>query len=516
MTGGLIQLVAKGVQDIYITKDPQITFFKIVYRRHTNFSTEPIKQYFIHTPDFGKKSSCIIAKNGDLMGKSVLVVVLPKIKEFTNGDQLDPITKFAWVRKISYALVKSIEIEIGGQLIDKHYGEWLNIWAELTTLKGSQYQKMIGNVKEVYDYTNGKDEYKLYIPLSFWFSRSNGLALPLISLQYSEVKINVEINDLDKCYLTTPTNYIEIENDLINFKPFEYIEQNIDGVIASGFFTYYDNITKRLYYSRISRNKFQSMPFLNENTTTPKDRRALVYDSNNIKYLIRGLKSGGMAMPRFNSMPQTHTYNKLRNVFIKDCYLIIDYIYLDQDERARFVQTRHDYLIEQLIYIGEKTIESSNRTLKMDVIQPSKFMVWILQYSYLLEKYNNDLFNYTDNYKYQDVTPSGKSIVKEETFLLNGQERLSFRNYSYFNYLQAFQHFSKGPQEGINIYNFSLFPEMTYTSGTCSMSQIDNVNIRFSLSSDVNITNDVKFRGYSLSNNIFRISNGLSGLVFEK
>lgn len=517
MTGGLIQLVAKGIEDIYLTNDPQITFFKIIYRRHTNFSSEPIRQYFVHTPDFGKKATCIISRNGDLMGKIYVVVVLPTIKEFTTGTETDPITKFAWVRKISYALINNIEIEIGGQLIDRHYGEWLNIWAELTQDKTDQYQKMIGNVKELTDFTNGKDSYRLYIPLSFWFCRSSGSALPLISLQYSDVKINMELNDLTSCYRVTPTNYIELENDIVNFKQFEYIEQNVNGVIASGFFTYYDTITKRLYYTAISTNKFQSMTLSNENTITPSDRRALVYNSSNVTYWIRGLTSGAMAMPRFNSTSQTYIYSALRNISLQECYLLVDYIYLDQDERNSFLQARHDYLIEQLIYVGESTIESSNRTVNLALVQPCKFLAWVVQYSYLINRNNNDFFNYTNSYKYDaNNKPTGKTLINKETLLLNGQPRLSLRDYQYFNYLQPLQHFSQGPQEGINIYSFSLFPEKTYASGTCNMSQIDNITMQMNLSYNININNTVKFRAYSLCNNIYRIVNGLGGIVFTR
>lgn len=542
MTGGLIELVAKGMQDIFLTHDPQITFFKIVYRRHTNFSTEPIKQYFLNTPNFGKTATCLISKNGDLMGKTYIVIVLPKLNQYTKDGKLDPITKSAWVRKVGYALINSIEIEIGGQVIDRHYSEWLNIWAEMTQNKTEQYNKMIGNIREIYDFTNGKDEYTLQIPLSFWFCRSYGLALPLVSLQYCDVKINVTINDLDKCFLVTPTHYIEVENDLVNFKQFEYIEQNIDGTIASGLFSHYDEKKKRLYYSRISRNKFQAMP-INE-STNPEVRRQLVYNSTNSKFWIKSFLGGAFAMPKFNIQPQVHSYNKLRNISIKDCYLIIDYVFLDEDERKKFVNSRHDYLIEQLNYIGEKTIEGSHRKIKFDSVQPSKLMVWVAQYSYLLEKYNNDLFNYTDNYKYEQkliprknfltgetgyepvnmnisnhfITSNkliGKSLVTSETIEFNGQERLSKREHNYFNYIQS-QLLSNGIAEGINLYCFGLFPEKICPSGSANLGQIDNVNITLDLSADISVANDVKFRGYSLETNIYRIVSGIGGLAFTR
>ena len=188
---------------------------------------------------------------------------------------------------------------------------------------------------------------------------------------------------------------------------------------------------------------------------------------------------------------------------------------MDKDERTSFLDARHDYLIEQLIYVGESTIESSNRSVNLALIQPSKFLAWIVQYTYLID--NGDYFNYTDNYKY-DVSgvEVGNSIINQETLILNSQARVSLRNYQYFNFLQPLQHFSRGPDKGINIYSFSLFPEKIYTSGTCNMSQIDNVSIQLNLSHDVNIYNTTKFRAYSLCNNIYRILNGLGGLVFTR
>lgn len=515
MAGGLIQLVAYGVQDIFLTRDPQITLFKIVYRRHTNFSTEPQKQYFIHKPDFGKRVTCQIATNGDLIGATTLVITLPKIKEFTNGDSVDTLTKFAWVRKIGFAIINTIEIEIGGTIIDKHFGEWLNIWFELTK-EYRNYDKIIGDVEELYTYSNGKDEYTLYIPLQFWFCRSYGLALPLVALHYSEVKINLELNDLDKCMLITPTNYIEVENDIVSFQPFEYIEQNINNTIASGLFTHYDDVTKRLYYSRISRNKFVSMTVTNENSLTPLARRATVYNPSNSKYWIKSLTTNRFVMPRYNSTPQVYSYNKLRNVQLKDCYLLVNYIYLDTDERKKFVTSRHDYVIEQLIYPGEQTIESPNRKVNINVIQPSKLLVWVVQYAYLKDKNNNDHFNYTDNYKYIDNKQIGKSIVKNETILLNSNERLSNRDFNYFNYTQAYQNFKYSIDNGINAYSFGLEPLEIFPTGTCNMSQIDNINIQLNLIKEVNISNQTKFRSYSIGYNICRVINGLLGIVFTR
>ena len=521
MSGGLIQLVAYGIEDIFLTRDPQITFFKVVYRRHTNFSTEPVKQFFVNDPDFGRKSTCIVGRNGDLIGNSILVVTLPQVRNFTSetGTTVDQLTKFAWVKKIGYAIIDTIEIEIGGSLIDRHYGEWLNIWSELTYRQTNEgYNKMIGNIAELTDYSNGKDTFTLYIPLAFWFCRTSGLALPVIALQYSDVKINVLFSDLDKCVLVTPTNYINIENDVVNFKDFEYIEQNVDGVISAGIFAKYDDLTKRLYYTQITRQPFQTMTVANLDALSPEARRQLVYSAKNTKYLIRGLESGAAAMPEFNSNPQTHSFNEniLSELAIVEAYLLIEYIYLDEEERIKFVDTRHDYIIEQLIQINSQTVESPNRKLHMNLIQPCKLLVWVVQYDYLTDTNNNDWFNYTDSYKYKDGKQVGKSLVLNETILLNGHERLSFRNYNYFNYTQPYQNFPYAPTEGINVYALGMFPSNPAPCGTCNMSQIDVTDVQLSMSKDINLNNVAKFRGYSLGYNIYRIINGLGGIVFTR
>lgn len=526
MTGGLIQLVAYGLQDLFLTRDPQITFFKIVYRRHTNFSIEQIPQNFRNDLNFGNRASCVISTEGDLIGQIYIVITLPRIKQFfIDSDTIDNITKFAWVRKLGFAMIKTIDLEISGQLIDRHYGEWLNIWSELFNNYNQDYGllKMIGDVSELTDFTNGKEPYTLYIPLQFWFCRNSSLALPLVSLQYSEVKISVELNDAQNCYIITPTHYIEVYNDICNFTPFEYIEQNVNGTIASGIFTNYDFITKRLYYKKISRNNFIS---IKSDAISLSDIMDIIFPLNNSqipsKYFIIGQTSGVIAMPKFNST--SHPYSSssasssasLRNINITNAFLLVEYIFLDQEERLRFVQSKHDYLIETVSYINEQSIESTGRLITVDLIQPCKFLVWIVQQDYLRDINNNDYFNYTDNYVYIHNKPIGKTLVKQETLKLNSIDRLSKRSSAYFNYLQPYQSFDHNVSEGINVYSFSIFPGKYQISGSCNMSQIDNIQLDLTLYNIISNKNIAKVRGYGLEYNVLRIVNGIAGLVFTK
>ena len=127
MTGAILQLVAYGYEDLFLTKDPQITYFKVVYRRYTNFAYEQMQQKFIdENVDFGKSITATITKNGDLMGNMYVVIKLPSF------SQVDNYTKFAWVRRIGFAIIKHVEIQLNGMLIDRHYSEWLNLWSELS------------------------------------------------------------------------------------------------------------------------------------------------------------------------------------------------------------------------------------------------------------------------------------------------------------------------------------------------------------------------------------------------
>ena len=272
MGGGLMQLVAYGAQDIYLTGNPQITFFKVVYRRHTNFAVESIEQTFNGSADFGKRVTATISRNGDLIQQMYLEVDLPIVA-----------TSNVWTYGVGNALVKQAEIEIGGQLIDRQYGDWMNIWTELTIPAGKRdgYDNMVGN--SVADSANiqtggltSTDVRRLYVPLQFWFNRNPGLALPLIALQYHEVKLNLELRPM---------------NQLINFS---------NGLIPAA----------------------------------------------------------------------TGTFG---------CKLYVDYIYLDTDERRRFAQVSHEYLIEQVQFTGSESVAATATTknVTLNFNHPVKELIWV-------------------------------------------------------------------------------------------------------------------------------------------
>ena len=508
MTGGIIQLVAYSKQDLFLTHDPQITFFKIVYRRHTNFTLEVIPQNFLHPPDFGRRVSSVLSRNGDLIRRVHLVVDLPSIPQFKVDQEIDPITKFAWVRRIGYAIIKTVDIEIGGELIDRQYGDWLNIWHELTLSDKKNIDKIIGDVKELTNFTNGKKAYRLMIPLRFWFNRVTGLALPIVSLQYNHIKINLELNDFENCYVVSPSNYIEVQNALVNFEPYEYIIQNVNGLTSIGQFIHFDILNKRLYFTRISDNTFQA-------ETTENVGR--VPGEN--PYGIIGMKSRFVVTPQINSVERIHKNRSVdfNTITIKNCFLLVEYGFLDDEERIRFSRARHEYLIEQLVYNGEDTVDGLHQRFKIGFTQACKELIWVTQLNLVKKSTINDTFNYTDSplRDYDTGKLRGKNIIIQETILFNGHERISMRDSAYFNYLQPYQHHSHSPSEGINVYSFALHPENHQPSGTANLSKIDNVDLTILVSPEINLNNTAVNRTYGIVYNILRISNGISGLVFS-
>jgi Major capsid protein N-terminus/Large eukaryotic DNA virus major capsid protein len=457
-----MQLVAYGAQDVYLTGNPQITFFKVVYRRHTNFAMESIENPFNGSPGFGRKVTCTIQRNGDLIYRIYLQATLPKVTlQSTDGSG----AQFRWLNWVGHNLVKNVELEIGGQRIDKHYGDWLQIWNELTQEAGKQagYAKMVGNVPQLVNLLvqGGEDcdnacsggepnasneslmcapEYTLYIPLQFWFNRNPGLALPLIALQYHEVRINLEFNTINNlCYDQTP---------------------------------------------------------LVSNVHTIRDR----------------VSAAGLVAAS----------------------LYVDYIYLDTDERRKFAQVSHEYLIETLQFTGGESITSSSNKLKLNFNHPCKELIWVVQRDSFVSCDDNVIgpwkgqqpFNYSDWWD-RAVLESGYSLTRVEGLAgnnptayallqLNGHDRFQGREGDYFNLVQPYQHHTNVPAVGINVYSFALQPEQHQPSGTCNLSRIDNTTLLLTVSNNaVGTATSATVRVYATNYNVLRIMSGMGGLAYS-
>ena len=392
-----MQLVAYGAQDIYLTGNPQITFFKVVYRRHTNFSMEAIQQTW-NGSSSGSNARCTatISRNGDLVHRMYFEV---------NGTVQQNISN------PGHSFITNVELEIGGQKIDKHTGVWMEAWAELTQLNpsgeagifdadgdaavigGTLFQRMSGAGGVAGDISAPQTDASLYfIPLQFWFCRNPGLALPLIALQYHEVKVILEHRMLDV----------------------------------------------------------------------------------------------------FGSAAKNNLY--------------CDYIYLDTDERRRFAQVSHEYLIEQ---VQEQTWSENSTELNFN--HPVKELVLTNKES--LAKSDGAMTSTSLN---------GTNILLK----LNGHDRFSGRDFRYFTRTQVLEHHTgaggldcstashTGATTGafndtIGVYSFALKPEEHQPSGTCNFSRIDNAQLT---GTGIGLTIDTVF---AVNYNVLRIMSGMGGLAYS-
>ena len=504
MGGGLMQLVAYGAQDVYLTGNPQITFWKVTYRRYTNFAMESIEQTFNGQADFGRRVTCTISRNGDLAYRTYLQVTLPQIDQTMSTGAVHA----RWLDFPGHQLVSQVEVEIGGQRIDRQYGDWMHIWSQLTLSAEQQrgYFKMVGNTTQLTYLTdpsfadvngpcggnapvnvcaprNALPETTLYIPLQFWYCRNPGLALPLIALQYHEVKINLDLRPIDECL-----------------------------------------------------------------------------------WAMKSLTANN------GNQQVTAAYNQS----LVAASLYVDYIFLDTDERRRMAQNPHEYLIEQLQFTGDESVGSSSNKIKLNFNHPCKELVWVVQpdanvdycaaYTggeLLYKVYGAQPFNFSDavdalpnslhafqSAAHAEVTISGDvfqdhsqgggqtAATDAATFVLgesaldmhcwgenpvvvaklqlNGQDRFSEREGTYFGDVQPFQHHTRAPDAGINVYSFALRPEEHQPSGSCNFSRIDNATLQLVLSNaTVSGTNTAKVRVYATNYNVLRVMSGMGGLAYS-
>ena len=571
MGGGLMQLVAYGAQDIYLTGNPQITFFKVVYRRHTNFSMESIEQTFNGTADFGKRVTATISRNGDLIYRMYVQATLPEIKH-SNSGAADVaggnILGFRWTNWIGHKLLKEVEIEIGGQRIDKHYSSWLHIWNELTQTAGHKvgYASMVGNVPRLVQpmihlqsgtdsNQDTKPETTLYIPLQFWFCRNPGLALPLIALQYHEVKINVVFEDLNNCrWIATkakPTTAIDTTTI-----------GGVEMVVADG------GAAGAAAESTALHDTTQAGTDNGDNVAIDGNAQSIgVHVAENLA-LDLGTGQGQWAAVTAGCCKHS----------LVSCSLWVDYIYLDTDERRRFAQVSHEYLIEQLQFTGDESVSGTSSKVKLNFNHPVKELVWVTQMDAVVADSDTtrnvggaQWFNFTtalDN-TYTSGTPTdplgegmtgpnapnsglpyhlvseqnsikwddfmsmntvgangisqgsrflgaklhdlGKNPTKKAKLQLNGHDRFAEREGRYFNLVQPYQHHTNVPAIGVNVYSFGLKPEEHQPSGTCNMSRIDNATLT--------LTNETSDAGvakvFAVNYNVLRIMSGMGGLAYS-
>ena len=444
MGGGLLQLVAYGAQDVYLTGNPQITFFKVAYRRHTNFALEAIEQTFNGSTTLGSRVTCQITRNGDLINRVYFVGTITN----TNAVSSSPgavNNAIALVPYFGLKLLKTIELEIGGQRIDKHYSEWLYIWNELSLPQGKRdgYKLMVGGDK--YNRSiilEAQQSYSVYVPLEFWFCRNVGLALPLIALQYHEVKINIE---------------------------------------------------------------FESSSNMVDNDDNYSDKAGLLTGSNGTT-TISGFKKNNELLGTVSS------------ITLSNAALWVDYIFLDTDERRRFAQLSHEYLIEQLQFTGTDSVSGSSsstslKSIRMNFNHPCKELIWVIKPDAVTS--GGIAAPYWNNFSTRNIDNNyivGGNPVSLAKIQLNGNDRFTERIGEYFSLVQPYQHHENTPDvfnSGINVYSFAIKPEEHQPSGTLNMSRIDTAVL--SLASTVNGTIYI----YTVNYNVLRILSGMGGLAYS-
>ena len=389
MGGGLIQLAALGAQDVYITGDPDITFFKVVYKRHTNFARENIQIQCEKPFANGEKVTFEISRNADMIGAMFL--------HFTTTEA-PPTAGRNWDTYIDY-----VDILIGGKLIDRHYGKWLDIWHDLTvpdektggpyltfTDSGTPTATTLSTSSGTYEMMGNKgpsntaSPYDVFIPFQFWFNKNAGCALPLISLQYNPVTIEV------------------------NFKAHDTGVNTLGG------------------------------------TTTA------------------------------------------------DEYILVDYFYLDQQERTLLSKKGSEYLIEQVQYNGGdeplNPVANAQCTMKMKFNHPVKEIIW------QCFKINGD-----------KITKTGDAHM-----MLNGTKLTNPHPSMNFNVIEPYKFHTRVPARGdIFLHSFALRPEEYQPSGTCNFSRIDNANL-FIVADAAIKTVDI----WAVNYNVLRIQSGMGALAF--
>lgn len=496
MTGGVLQLVSVGVENLYLTNDPQITFFKVVYRRHTNFSIESMPQFFNIKPDFSNRVSCSIAKNGDLINRIYVVVTLPSIPTLPSN------VVARWVNNIGFVLLKTVEIEIGGKVIDRHYSEWLYIWNELNKTNNRRgLDIMTGNVDELIKFNKSINAYQLYIPLQFWFCRNQALSLPIIALEHSEVKINVEFNDLEKCIIAGPSHTIYL-NDCINlFKPYELLQ--INGTDSYVQFINFDNTTLKMSYLKVDDTV--SLKIGDVLIGVESGYSTNIYDPNSKLYTTIKINNEVLYLTKSNT-----NFRSIYNLTISDAFLYIDYVYLDNMERIKFARSDHEYLIDYCQFDNEKNIYNSNNKIKIGYSHPTKEIIIRAQLNNMIGSFSSDPFNFTTS-----LNPSyKKSLIKKSVLRLNGFIREEAYDKNFYTYVQSYQHHKSIAPLGLFLYSFSLNPTEHQPSGSCNFSKIDDISLDVTVE-PITYNNPANVKVYAITLNVLRILNGVAGLAFD-
>ena len=536
-----MQLVAYGAQDVYLTGNPQITFWKVSYRRHTNFAMESIEQTFNGQADFGRRVTCTISRNGDLAYRTYLQVTLPEInQQMANQPLAEGTGVYArWLDFPGEQLISQVEVEIGGQRIDRQYGDWMHIWNQLTLTSEQQrgYYKMVGNTTQLTFITdpefseidgpcessaprqvcaprNALPETTLYVPFQFWYCRNPGLALPLIALQYHEVKINLDIRPIDECLWAVKT---------------------LGACTGSG------KVTTAYNQSLVAASLYVDYVFLDTD-----ERRRMAQNPH--EYLIEQLQFTGdeSVGSSSNKIKLNFNHPVKELVWVVQPDSNVDYcssleckqpLYSVLGAQPFNYTDAIDALPNAIHSFGGKDATASGSFINASGqfedagawdLDPTAGTGWVAGGSAPGTAYTQPNFDSEEN---SGVSDAGTFVLAETSLdmhcwgenpvvtaklQLNGQDRFSEREGTYFDLVQPYQHHTRAPDTGINVYSFALRPEEHQPSGSCNFSRIDNATLQLVLSNaTVEGTKTAKVRVYATNYNVLRVMSGMGGLAYS-
>ena len=512
-----MQLVSYGAQDIYISGNPQITFWKILYKRHTNFAVESIEVTFNGQADFNKRVTAVINRNADLMYKTYVQVVLPAVDVSTTAQLGGTAAGFRWLNYIGHRLIKQVELEIGGQRIDRQYGDWMQIWTQLSTDAGNVkvLDTMLGNTHDLVlmkratgltlDATCSAQETTiscvpragtpaktLYIPLQFWFCRNPGVAIPLIALQYHEVRINVDFETWQNC------QYAEASVGVPTPAP----AQSLAAASIYVDYVYLDTEERRRFAQQSHEYLIEQVQYTGAESITSSSNKVQLNFNHPVKELqwvvqrdsfvdcsqATWLASVGGAQP-FNYSDDFST----------------DGIIVSLLSQTSGAATGGAAPSQATMNLGQGATEYSSM-VGADTYDLSGVQEFETGVNYLLAKVILG----------SGVRCEGKNPVEVAKLQLNGQDRFTEREGSYFDKVQPYQHHSRSPSTGINVYSFALRPEEHQPSGSCNFSRIDKATLQLTVSlNTVTGTRTAQVRVYALNYNVLRVMSGMGGLAYS-
>jgi len=539
MGGALMQLVAYGAQDVFLTGTPEITFWKVSYRRHTNFAMESIEQTFSGQADFGRRVTCTISRNGDLCYRTYLQVTLPEINQSMITTGTDGVYA-RWLDFIGEQLIAQVEVEIGGQRIDRQYGDWMHIWNQLTLTSEQQrgYFKMIGNTTQLTYITdptfasvngpcasatgpaqvcaprNALPETTLYIPFLFWFCRNPGLALPLIALQYHEVKINLDLRPLGECLWAVSSLAAATGIKSVT----QAYQQSLVAASLYVDYIFLDTDERRKMAQNPHEYLFEQLQFTGDESVGSSSNKIKLNFNHPCKELIwvvqpdanvdycSSLDASQLLYRTLGAQPFNYTdaIDALPNAI---------HAFggpAETSGSAGFITASGLFQMAgatDVTQVGEWA--SGTSLLPFDGGVTAGGIVGAASGV-------SDAGTFVLSETALDMHCWGENPCVTAKLQLNGQDRFSEREGSYFDVVQPFQHHTRAPDTGINVYSFALRPEEHQPSGTCNFSRIDNAVLQLVLSAPtVSGTATAKVRVYAVNYNVLRVMSGMAGVAYS-